>query len=47
MNNKFEKDLAKINGEIARIEKTIKEAQEHHRALLDRKTQIECEGLPG
>lgn len=41
MNKKFEKDLAKINGEIARIEKTIKEAQEHYKTLLDKKTQIE------
>lgn len=41
MNKKLEKELGRVNEELARSEKHIKEAQEHHKILLEKKTQIE------
>ena len=41
MNKKLEKELGRVNEELARSEKHIKEAQEHHKTLLEKKTQIE------
>ena len=41
MKKSLEKELGKVNGEIARTEEYIKEAQAHHKTLLEKKTQIE------
>ena len=41
MNKKLEKERGRVNEELARSETHIKEAQEHHKTLLEKKTQIE------
>lgn len=47
MNKKLEKELGKINEELARSELHIKEAQEHHKTLIEKKTQIENDIIIG
>lgn len=41
MKKSLEKELGKVNEDLARTEKYIKEAQAHHKTLLDKKIQIE------
>ena len=47
MNKKLEKELGKVNEELARSEKHIKEAEEHHKTLLEKRTQIENDIIIG
>ena len=41
MKKSLDRELSKVNEDLARTEKYIKEAQAHHKTLLDKKTQIE------
>ncbi len=41
MKKSLERELGKVNEDLAKTEKYIKEAQAHHKTLLDKKTQIE------
>lgn len=43
MNKKLEKELLKVNEDLVKAEKALKEAEKHHKTVLERKTHIENE----